>query len=579
MLLYIGEMAKKHKDTNGASAPSNGDTGSSSSVGSSGSGSSGSIPSGSSGSGSVGSSGSIPTGSGFPASDLSGPVANSRMIRFVDRPGQQPEKRQANQRRDDWQEIYQEYNPAQAADQAARCSQCGVPFCQVHCPLENNIPDWLMLAANGRHKEAYLASQITNNFPEICGRICPQDRLCEGNCVVEQSGHGTVTIGAVERYLTDLAWEKGWVPSLSPQVETGASVGIVGAGPAGLAAAGMLRQAGVGVTLYDRQDRAGGLMVYGIPNFKLEKEIVARRVEQLKQAGAEFRLNCEVGHDLTLEDLRKQHDRILLAQGCYQARELKAPGVGTAGVIAALDFLIAANRAGFGEAVAGHTDGSLLATGKRVLVIGGGDTAMDCVRTAVRQGAKSVQCLYRRDEQNMPGSRREIASAREEGVEFIFQAQPVAFDGSASVERAVVREMVAGAVGADGRKQFVEGKQEINYTADLVILALGFTAESVAGLGVETPACTPWGTVQAQFPELVSSLPDVFAAGDIVRGASLVVWAVRDGRDAAAGILNSLAVKQETTPEAKAGESVGRSSRKASAKPASPSAQAEAQAV
>ena len=476
----------------------------------------------------------------FPASDLQGPVADSRMIRFVDRTGQQPEKRQSEKRRTDWQEIYQEYDPAKAADQAARCSQCGVPFCQVHCPLENNIPDWLMLAANGRHHEAYLASQITNNFPEICGRICPQDRLCEGNCVVEQSGHGTVTIGAVERYLTDLAWEKGWVPSLSPQSETGASVGIVGAGPAGMAAAGMLRQAGVAVTLYDRHDRAGGLMVYGIPNFKLEKEIVTRRVEQLKQAGANFRLNCEIGQDETLDSLREQHDRVLLAQGCYQARELKAPGVGTAGIIAALDFLIAANRAGFGEVVEGHKNGSLLAQGKRVLVIGGGDTAMDCVRTAVRQGAKSVQCLYRRDEQNMPGSRREIASAREEGVEFIFQSQPVAFDGKASVERALVREMVAGAVGADGRKQFVEGKQEIPYAADLVIMALGFTPESVAALGVETPECTAWGTVQARFPDLATSLPDVFAAGDSLRGASLVVWAVRDGRDAAAGILKSL---------------------------------------
>ena len=264
---HTSTMTKAKKNTRPAKSPSTNGSGSSSGKGSS-----------------AGSS------LAFPASDLKGPVVDTRMIRFVDRQGQQPQKRTPTERRADWQEIYQEYNPEKAAEQAARCSQCGVPFCQVHCPLENNIPDWLMLAANGRHHEAYLASQATNNFPEICGRICPQDRLCEGNCVLEQSEHGTVTIGAVERYLTDLAWENGWIPSLRPQQEQDATVGIVGAGPAGMAAAGMLRQAGVGVTLYDRHDRAGGLMVYGIPNFKLEKEIVTRRVEQLVEAGAEFRL-------------------------------------------------------------------------------------------------------------------------------------------------------------------------------------------------------------------------------------------------------------------------------------------------
>ena len=293
-----------------------------------------------------------------------------------------------------------------------------MPFCQTHCPLGNNIPDWLMLTANGRLEEAYELSAATSNMPEICGRICPQDRLCEGGCVIEQSGHGAVTIGAVERYITDTAWERGWVQPVKPQRELSQSIGIIGAGPAGLSAADELRSAGYRVTVYDRHDRAGGLLIYGIPNFKLEKEIVERRVKRLADGGVEFRLGVDVGKDITFAELRQTHDAILVATGVYKSKELTAPGSDAKGVLKALDYLIAANKVGLGETVADFANGKLNAEKKNVVVIGGGDTAMDCVRTAIRQGAKSVTCLYRRDRANMPGSQREVANAEEEGVKF-----------------------------------------------------------------------------------------------------------------------------------------------------------------
>jgi len=470
-------------------------------------------------------------------------MARQPMLKFVTVARQMPEKRPADLRAADFHEIYREFAAQKAAEQAARCSQCGVPFCQSHCPLHNNIPDWLRLTAEGRLQEAYELAQATNTFPEICGRICPQDRLCEGNCVIEQAGHGTVTIGAVEKYLTDTAWAQGWVKPIRPHAERSESVGIIGAGPGGLAAADALRRQGIGVTVYDRYDRAGGLMTYGIPSFKLEKNVVQQRVEQLEAAGVQFVLNCRVGEDISFDAIRGQHDAVLIATGVYKSRDLAAPGSGARGVVAALDFLTASNRKSFGDEVEAFDCGDLNAAGKRVVVIGGGDTAMDCLRTAIRQGAVSVKCLYRRDRANMPGSQREVQNAEEEGVDFVWLSAPKGFSGSAHVEAVVVQRMRLGAPDASGRQmpEVIVGADYVE-PAELVITALGFEPEPLPTLwGVPDLAVTRWGTIKADFTSHATSLPGVYAVGDIVRGASLVVWAIRDGREAAAAILDYLA--------------------------------------
>ena len=470
-------------------------------------------------------------------------MATQRMLQFVTVAKETPEKRPPDLRAQDFHEIYRDYADQKAAEQAGRCSQCGVPYCQSHCPLHNNIPDWLRLTAEGRLQEAYEISQATNTFPEICGRICPQDRLCEGNCVIENSGHGTVTIGAVEKYITDTAWEQGWVKPIRPASERVESVGIIGAGPGGLAAADVLRRKGVQVTVYDRYDRAGGLLTYGIPGFKLEKPVVMQRIDQLEQAGVQFVMNCAVGVDLSFDAIRGRHDAVLIATGVYKSRDIEAPGVGAAGVVKALDYLTASNRKSFGDDVPAFDDGDLNAEGKRVVVIGGGDTAMDCVRTAIRQGAQSVKCLYRRDRANMPGSQREVQNAEEEGVEFVWLTAPRGFTGGAVVDGVMVQKMRLGAPDATGR-QTPEGIEGADYVepADLVIQALGFEPEALPGLwGVPDLAVTRWGTIKADFRTHATSLPGVYAAGDIVRGASLVVWAIRDGREAADAILAYLA--------------------------------------
>ncbi|WP_395542646.1 NAD(P)-dependent oxidoreductase [Neotabrizicola sp. sgz301269] len=470
-------------------------------------------------------------------------MATQKMLKFVNVGREMPAKRDAASRARDFSEIYAEFAAEKAAEQASRCSQCGVPYCQSHCPLHNNIPDWLRLTAEGRLQEAYELSQATNTFPEICGRICPQDRLCEGNCVIEQSGHGTVTIGSVEKYITDTAWEEGWVKPIKPHVERPESVGIIGAGPGGLAAADVLRRAGVQVTVYDRYDRAGGLLTYGIPGFKLEKDVVMRRNEQLRLGGVNFVLNCDVGVDLSFDAIRGQHDAVLIATGVYKIREIEAPGVGAKGIVKALDYLTASNRKSFGDEVAEFDSGMLDAKGKRVVVIGGGDTAMDCVRTAIRQGAQSVKCLYRRDKANMPGSQREVQNAEEEGVEFVWLSAPKGFTGGTEVEGVMVQKMRLGEPDATGRQspEIIEGADYVE-EADLVVQALGFEPEDLPGLwGVKELAVTRWGTIKADFRTHATSLPGVYAAGDIVRGASLVVWAIRDGREAADAMLAYLA--------------------------------------
>lgn len=461
-----------------------------------------------------------------------------RMQQFVTVNGAMPDKRSADSRRNDFDEIYTEYAPDAAVRQSSRCEQCGIPYCQVHCPLQNNIPDWLRLATEGRLQEAYETSQATNTFPEVCGRICPQDRLCEGSCVLEQSKHGTVTIGAIEKHITDTAWKEGWVKAPKARADLGMSVGIIGGGPAGLAAAERLRTWGYEVHVYDRYDRMGGLMIYGIPNFKLEKDIVERRTRLLADGGIIFHHEFEVGRDASLADLRAKHDAVLIATGVYKPRELKAPGSGLANIFPAMDFLTASNRKGLGDAVPLFDDGTLNASGKHVVVIGGGDTAMDCVRTAVRQGAKTVKCLYRRDRANMPGSQREVANAEEEGVEFVWLSAPESFHGNGRVEAVQAHRMHLGIADVTGR-QTPEPIPDSSFKleADIAIEALGFDPEDLPTLfGAPELPVSKWGTVKVNEPSKMTDLEGVFAAGDIYRGASLVVWAIKDGRDAAAGI-------------------------------------------
>ena len=470
-----------------------------------------------------------------------------KMLKFVGIKKETPTKLESSERVSNFQEIYKEFIESKASEQASRCSQCGTPFCQVHCPLHNNIPDWLKLTAEGRLEEAYKLASSTNSMPEVCGSICPQDRLCEGNCVIEQSGHGTVTIGAIEKYITNTAWENGWVEIIKPTKELKESVGIIGAGPAGLAAAEQLRQKGFQVTIYDRYDRAGGLLIYGIPNFKLEKSAVQSRAKLYQDSGIKFVQNFEVGRDSTLEELKEKHDAVLIATGVYKAREIDVPGKDLENVFPAMKFLTASNKKGLGDSVPEFEDGTLNAEGKDVVVIGGGDTAMDCVRTAIRQKAKSVSCLYRRDKKNMPGSAREVQNAEEEGVKFIWLSSPKEFAGKGKVEKVVYDKIRLAEPDSSGRQspKIIEGAHE-ELSADLIIQALGFDPEEIPTLFSEPKLeVSKWGTVKTDLKTMRTNIRGVFAAGDIVRGASLVVWAIRDGRDAAKEIEKYLKIKKE----------------------------------
>ena len=469
-----------------------------------------------------------------------------KMLKFVDIDQQNPKKREKLIRKGDFNEIYNEFINEKANEQSSRCSQCGVPFCQIHCPLSNNIPDWLKLTAEGRLQEAYQLSQATNNMPEVCGRICPQDRLCEGNCVIEQSKHGTVTIGSIEKFITEAAWTNSWVKPIEVTNEIDQSIGIIGAGPAGLACGEELRKKGYQITIYDRYDRAGGLLIYGIPNFKLEKHVVNRRIKLLKDGGINFVLNYEVGKNLSLKELREKHDAILIATGVYKPREVNIPGSHLKNIFPAMEFLSASNRKGLGDKVEMFDNGTLDAKEKDIIVVGGGDTAMDCVRTSIRQNAKSVKCIYRRDKENMPGSSREVINAKEEGVEFIWLSNPKEFKGKDKIESLIVDKIKLGEPDESGRrKPIVQKNSEFEIKADIVIKALGFDPEELPILFDENRLqITKWGTIKTDFDTMETNITGVFAAGDIVRGASLVVWAIKDGRDAANSIDNYLQSKK-----------------------------------
>jgi glutamate synthase (NADPH/NADH) small chain len=477
-----------------------------------------------------------------------------KMLQFLNLNQTTPVKREEGERKKDFHEIYKDYITDKAEEQASRCSQCGVPFCQVHCPLHNNIPDWLKLTAEGRLKEAYELSQSTNNMPEVCGRICPQDRLCEGNCVIEQSGHGTVTIGSIEKYITDTAWEKNWVKPLNIKKEVNQSVGIIGAGPAGLACAEELRRSGYQITVYDRYDRPGGLLIYGIPNFKLEKFVVERRTNLLKKSGIKFVQNFEVGKNKSLDELKKNHNAILIATGVYKPRKIEILGSNLENIFPAMEFLTASNRKGLGDEVELFDNGTLNAQNKDVVVIGGGDTAMDCVRTATRQNAKSVKCIYRRDRENMPGSSREVANAIEEGVEFIWLTSPKKFIGTKKITEVQVNKMILGPADSSGRKKpEIQENSEYNIKADIVIKSLGFDPENLPELfSAKELSVSRWGTIKIDLNTMQTNIDGVFAAGDIVRGASLVVWAIKDGRDAAIQIQKYLKGKNIQNEKTKA---------------------------
>jgi len=471
---------------------------------------------------------------------------SEKMLKFTRIDHQTPLKRKVEKRVDDFKEVYEEFINKKAQEQSSRCSQCGIPFCQIHCPLNNNIPDWLKLAAEGRLQEASQLAHSTNNMPEVCGRICPQDRLCEGNCVIEKSGHGTVTIGSVEKYITDTAWEKGWIKPIKVEKELDQSVAIIGGGPTGLACAEELRKFGYKVTIYDRYDRPGGLLIYGIPNFKLEKFVVERRTNLLKKSGIKFQQNMEVGKDISLSDLKEKHDAVLIATGVYKPREVNLPGHNLKNIFPAMEFLTASNRKGLGDKVKEFENGTLNAQNKNVVVIGGGDTAMDCVRTAIRQNAKSVKCLYRRDKENMPGSLREVNNAEEEGIEFIWLSNPKKFIGNEKISSLLVEKMKLGTADSSGRnKPEVIEDSDFEIKADIVIKALGFDPEDLPRLfNNSSLLVSNWGTIKINTKSMETNIQGIFAAGDIVRGASLVVWAIKDGRDAAISIKKYLEVKK-----------------------------------
>jgi len=464
-------------------------------------------------------------------------------FQFLDVPRKDPDKKDIATRRAKFVEIYQPFEPVQVASQAHRCLACGNPYCEWKCPVHNFIPNWLKLISEGNILEAAELSHQTNTLPEVCGRVCPQDRLCEGACTLND-GFGAVTIGSVEKYITDTALAMGWRPDMSKVVWTDKKVAVIGAGPAGLGCADILVRSGVKPVVFDRNPEIGGLLTFGIPEFKLEKPVMTRRREVFEGMGVEFRLNTEIGKDVTIDQLLNDYDAVFMGMGTYTYMKGGFPGEDLAGVHEALPFLVSnVNRnLGFEKNPADFVD----MRGKRVVVLGGGDTAMDCNRTSIRQGAKSVVCAYRRDEENMPGSRREVANAREEGVEFLFNRQPIAIIGDDKVEGVKVVETRLGEPDARGRRspEPIPGSEQV-LPADAVIIAFGFRPSPQPWFAGANVSIDDSGRViapeKAQYPFQTSN-PKIFAGGDMVRGSDLVVTAIWEGRKAAEGILDYLGV-------------------------------------
>lgn len=466
-------------------------------------------------------------------------------FQFLDVERADPPKRDMQRRRNEFVEIYDPFTQSSAESQSQRCLSCGNPYCEWKCPVHNYIPNWLQLLAEGNLMEAAELSHQTNSLPEVCGRVCPQDRLCEGACTLND-GFGAVTIGSVEKYITDTAFALGWRPDMSKVVWTDKKVAVIGAGPAGIGCADILVRNGVKAVVFDRYPEIGGLLTFGIPEFKLEKQVIRTRREVLEGMGVEFRLNTEVGKDISIDELLEDYDAVFLGMGTYTTMKGDFPGENLPGVHEALKFLVAnVNRnLGFEKSAEDFID----LKGKRVVILGGGDTAMDCNRTSVRQGAASVTCAYRRDEENMPGSRREVKNAREEGVVFKFNVQPIEIvsneDGAVAGVKLVSTQLGEPDENGRRRPEVIAGSEEL-LEADAVLIAFGFKPSPPDWLDTAQVEAADWGGVIAAeeqtFPFQTTN-PKVFAGGDMVRGSDLVVTAVWEGRQAAQGILDYLDV-------------------------------------
>ena len=464
-------------------------------------------------------------------------------FQFIEVGRQDPHKKNIHTRKHKFVEIYEPFSKTQVENQSHRCLACGNPYCEWKCPVHNFIPNWLKLVSEGNLFEAAELSHQTNSLPEVCGRVCPQDRLCEGACTLND-GFGAVTIGNAEKYITDTAFAMGWKPDMSKVVPTGKRVAVIGAGPAGLGCADVLVRNGVRPVVFDKYPEIGGLLTFGIPEFKLEKSVLVRRREIFTAMGVEFRLNTEVGKDITMQQLLDDYDAVFMGMGTYNYMKGGFPGEELPGVYDALPFLIAnVNRnLGFEKSTSDFID----VKGKKVVVLGGGDTAMDCNRTSIRQGAKSVTCAYRRDEENMPGSKREVANAREEGVKFLFNRQPIEIVGDGKVEGVKMVTTRMGEPDENGRRRAepIPGSEEI-LNADVVLIAFGFRPSPEKWFGDHNIEVNDWGGVVAEEEQqykFQTSNPKIFAGGDMVRGSDLVVTAIWEGRQAAEGILDYLEV-------------------------------------
>ena len=462
-------------------------------------------------------------------------------FQFVDVGRKDPQKKPAHTRAKEFAEIYEPFKPTDAASQAHRCLHCGNPYCEWKCPVHNYIPNWLQLVVEGNIIEAAELSHKTNSLPEVCGRVCPQDRLCEGACTLND-GYGAVTIGSVEKYITDTAFALGWKPDMSAVKWTDRKVAVIGAGPAGLGCADILVRNGVKPVVFDIYPEIGGLLTFGIPEFKLEKSVMTRRRQVFEEMGVEFRLSTEVGKDVMMEDILGEFDAVFMGMGTYTYMKGGFPGEDLPGVYDALPFLISNvnRRLGYEQNANDFID----MKGKRVVVLGGGDTAMDCNRTSIRQQAESVTCAYRRDEANMPGSRKEVANAKEEGVKFMFNRQPIAIIGEDRVEGVKVIQTRLGDPDENGRRrpEVVPGSEEV-IPADAVLVAFGFRPSPADWFDEQKVSTDDSGRVaapeEAEFPFQTSN-PKIFAGGDMVRGSDLVVTAIWEGRQAAEGILDYL---------------------------------------